>query len=247
MKLRMMGRLAAVWLAAQCHGEDFPILPKDLTQLPASEFCKVVEGTTSKDGRFAIAVGLTTGKPVAWSDFKEEGGSYSLDPEAPGFANFVVDLKKDRATALVRGKHPGTRATYNHERCTVAWSEKAKHLVAMQSWKWHTAYAGVYALSAEGAVTASLDLLPVAQDQLRRILERDHGLKADAFKAKYAVALSDPAVTEEGRVTLTAWAEVPKTDDPSVSISLRFTVRPNADGKLSVSDLKVETPAEEAR
>lgn len=218
-------------------------LPPELKELPASTFSKPVERTESGDERFAIAVGFKSPAPVDWTKYKdEEGGGYSVDPDAgnPLLANFLVDVKKDRAVALLEGKHFGTRKTYNHESCQVAWSEKGKYLIEMQSWKWHTSHAALHHLNADGSISARLNLLELASSELSKLLKEKHGIDAKSFDARYGTALSEPEVDDEGKATLHATAEVPKsTEDPSLSALIKFTAKPDGKGALEVRELVV--------
>ena len=245
MNVRAFGAMLVCLLSCVAKGGEPLVPPEALKGVPASNFCKVVDGTTSKDGSTAVAVGFLRPGPVDWSKFRAESGDYDLDGEDAELANFLVDLKKDRVVAVLRGKHFGTRATYNHERYQVAWSEDGKYLVETQSWKWHTAFATLYVLDGNRAVASSMDLLPVAKEQLRTILERDHKVARQKFEEAYSVSLSQTAVDAAGRVSLEAVAEVPKSDEePTVSILLRFTAKLDDRGKLSAGDLEVKKDGE---
>lgn len=247
MKMGSLRRLAVCLVmapAAACFCQE---LPQELKGVAASQFCKPVQDTGSPDKRFAIAIGFKSPAPVDWTKYKEEGGTYALDPEGnnPLLANFLVDVKKDRAIALLRGKHFGTRKTYNHESCQVAWSEKGGYLVEMQSWKWHTASGMLYRLDADGAVSSRLDLLALATGELAKRMQANHKVDAKGYDAKYASSLSEPAVDDTGRVTVHATAEVPKSaDDPSLSVLITFTAKPDGKGGLEAAELVVKEEAE---
>jgi hypothetical protein len=219
-------------------------LPQELKGVAASKFCKPVEGTGSADGRLAIAVGFKSPEPVDWAKYKTELG-YDIDPDNALLGNFLIDVRKDRALALLEGKHFGTRKTYNHESCGVAWSDKGNYLVEMQSWKWHTAHATLHHLAADGTVTSRLDLLKLAKGELSKVLQGKHKIDPAKINAGYASSLSEPEVDDEGHVALHATAEVPKSEtDPSVSILIKFTARPDAKGVLQAEALEVKEAGE---
>lgn len=245
MIFRYAGCLVAWLLLASVGRADPPAVPVELKDLPASGFCKIVAGGKSENARFAVAVGFP--RPVVdWSKYKDEdrekAGDYYIDTEKePGVANFLIDLKKDRAVAILQGEHFGTRSSYNHESYKITWSEKASHLVELQSWKWNTAHATLYVLDDQGGVTGCLDLLVLAQAQLAKALQRDHKVDAARFKERYAVSLADPEVNDAGHVSFHAWAEAPKSEvDPLLSLKMEFTARKDAGGKLVISELKVK-------
>ena len=221
-------------------------MPPTLAAIAASKFCKEVEDSASADGRFAIAVGYSKPEAVQWDKLKSDQGSYDLDDKSPLLINVLIDRKKDRALAVLPLKHFGTRRSYNHESLVAAWSEKGSHLIAMQSWKWHTEAAVLYRLDGDGRVTSQLDLLPVAKEQLRQTLAKKDAEAAKVFDSKYAVDLSEPQVNDLGEVSLDAIAEVPKSEDAvPVSLKIRFKAAAGADGKFTVSDLKAEEDKEE--
>lgn len=218
-------------------------LPEELGNIPASRFCKPVEDTESPDGRFAIAVGFKSPEQVDWARYKAEEGDYFIDTqnEPPLFANFLIDLKKDRAFAVLKGKHFGTRRTYNHESCQVAWSEKGGYLVEMQSWKWHTSSGMLYRLDASGAISSRLDLLELASKELARRMQDKHRVDPKDFDARYATSLSEPEISDAGKLTLQATAQVPKSDDtPSISLAITFVAKADERGELKAAELVVK-------
>jgi hypothetical protein len=228
------------WFSSLTSGADPIAVPKELKEVPASNFCKVVDGTTSKDGHLAAAAGLLRPGPLDWSKFRQEDGTFDFDDEDKELANFLVDLKKDRVVALLAGKHFGTRATYNHESYHVAWSDDGKYLVETQSWKWHTATASLHGLDGKGAIISSLDLLPLAEEQLRVAAEKEHKITRKKFDESYGISLSEVTVDSAGKVSFEAWADVPKTDDPTVSMVMQFTAQADADGKLTPGKVEVK-------
>jgi len=189
----------------------------------------------------AAAVGFLRPGAIDWAKLGDVNGDYALPDEVEDIASFLVDLKKDRVLAVLRGKHYGTKATYNHERYRVAWSDDGRYLVESRSWKWHTESATLYALNGDGAVPSSMDLLPVAKEQLRIVAERDHKVARQKFEETYVVSLWKQEVDSTGQVTLEVVGEVPKSEeDPSVSLLIRFTVKADDKGRLSLETLKVE-------
>lgn len=240
MNFRVFGPLLACWFSCLASGAEPPAVPKELQEVPASNFCKVVDGTTSKNGRLAAAAGFLRPGPVDWAKFRKENGSFDFDASDKDLANFLVDLKADRVVAVLKGKHFGTRATYNHESYHLAWSEDGKYLVETQSWKWFTATAMLYGLDHNGGVVSSMDLLPIAKEQLRVTAEKEHKVSRQKFEKDYGVGLSDAAFDATGKASVEAWAEVPKLDDPSVSLLIGFAPRLGAGGKLTLGDVEAK-------
>ena len=230
----------ATSLLASCSAEPQQV-PAALAGIPASKFCKEVDNSACEVGRLAIAVGYSQPEGVEWDKLKTEQGDYDLDAESPLLINVLIDRKKDRALALLPLKHFGTQKDYNHEHFETAWSPKADYLIAMKSWKWETEAAVLCSLDAQGRVRAQLDLLPMAREQLIKVLTHKDPDSAKRFETKYAVQLYEPSVNEQGEVRMKAEAQIPKDMDATeVLIQIRFKAAPGPGGKLAVSDLKVE-------
>ncbi|HEY1119976.1 MAG TPA: hypothetical protein VGE67_00185, partial [Haloferula sp.] len=107
-------------------------------------------------------------------------------------------------------------------------------------WKWFTATATLHRVNGDGAVVSSMDLLPLAEEQLRVLAEKGHKISREKFEESYGIALSEASIDSAGKVSFKAWAEVPKTDDPSVSMVMQFTAQVDADGKLTPGKAEVK-------
>ena len=194
----------------------------------------------------AVAVGLKQSGPVDWSRYEDKLLGFTFDAEDPALGNFLIDLNKDKAVDLLNGQHFGTRSSYNHERYQVAWSPNNRFLVEAQSWRWATLSATLYVLDGNGTITSSMDLLPVAEEQFRIVLERDHKVSRKKFEEQYGVSLWKQSVDSKGRVTLDGTADVAKSaEDPDVSLLIQFTAKTDDKGKLSVENLEVKEKDEE--
>lgn len=209
-----------------------------MAKVPASKFCKEVEGSASPDGRFAVAVGYSKPEGVDWEKLRWEGDGYYLDSNSPQLINALIDRKRDRALAVLPTEHFGTLQRYNHESLTAAWSAKSSYMIAVQSWKWSSDYAVLWKLDREGHVTGELDLLPIASQQLREALVKKDAKAAQVFRTRYEVALSEPRVNDGGEVSFQCWADVPKSEElPSVGLKIHFRAQAGAVGKLTAAEL----------
>jgi len=223
-----------------CAAKHPAEIPANLAKVPASKFCKEVEGSASPDGRFAVAVGYSKPEGVDWEKLRWEGDGYYIDSDSPLLINALIDRKRDRALAVLPTEHFGTLQRYNHESLAVAWSANSSHMIAVQSWKWSSDYAVLWKLDREGRVTGELDLLPIASQQLREALVKKDAKAAQVFRTRYEVALSEPRVNDEGEVSFECWAEVPKSMEyPSVTLKVRFKAKAETGGKLTATDLAV--------
>ena len=104
-----------------------------------SDKFRVIQGTASPDGRYAIALGFAR-KEIDWDDFVEK----EVDTERPTYyaeneedsRNYVVDLVSQRILGETHCDYFGTRRRYNHRECSVSWSPDSNTFVQLWSDKW---------------------------------------------------------------------------------------------------------------
>jgi hypothetical protein len=106
-----------------------------------SENFRVIHGSVSSDGRYAIALGFARDE-INWDDFIEKdrenvGGkpTYFADTEED-VRNYVVDLAAQRILGETGCEYFGTRRRYNHRECTLTWSGDSTNFVQLWSDKW---------------------------------------------------------------------------------------------------------------
>lgn len=98
---------------------------------------RLIQGTVSPDGRYAIAIGFP--HPVKWetlidSDF--EGGQIYTAEDTPDRHNYLIDLTAARILGDTHGDYFGTRHNYNHRGCSVEWSPDSSSFVELTTNKW---------------------------------------------------------------------------------------------------------------
>lgn len=109
-----------------------------------SEKFRVIHGTGSPDGRYAIALGFARNQ-INWDDFDEKLAgerppTYYAEDEKD-IRNYVVDLVAQRILGETGCNYFGTRARYNHRECSVSWSSDSSRFVQLWSDKWeYTAF-----------------------------------------------------------------------------------------------------------
>jgi hypothetical protein len=105
-----------------------------------AEKFRVIHGTASPNGRYAIALGLAR-EEIDWDDFVEKGSPasaptyYAEDEE--DVRNYVVDLASQKILGETGCNFFGTRRRYNHRECTVTWSPDSTVFVQLWSDKWN--------------------------------------------------------------------------------------------------------------
>ncbi len=100
-----------------------------------SDKYRVIHGSASPDGRFAIALGFTR-EPVDWDALhdKETESYYTEDEE--GIRNYVVDLAQKKILGETGAAWAGTRRRYNHPECVLSWSPDSSFFVQLLANKW---------------------------------------------------------------------------------------------------------------
>ncbi|WP_395751591.1 hypothetical protein [Prosthecobacter sp.] len=203
---------------------------------------RMIAGTESRDGNYALAWGLK-GKAVTEGDADEEG-RLSVDPDDPDLLNYVVDLSTKKIIGTLRGKHFGDRARYNHMSCEAEWSGDSQFVVQTCNAKWDTTSAFVYLLQEGDAVTPGTDLLGPAKAAAFKKLKDGPQLKKfkpDAF----AITLSEVRIAQRGSsvvLQMNVDGVIPKSDADAASFgcTVSFTLAPGDGGVPVVKWLSTE-------
>src|SRR6266700_1210058 len=102
-----------------------------------SDKFRVIHGSASPDGRFAIALGFAR-ENINWDVFLdegEEGNTYYAENE-DDIRNYVVDLTQQRIFGETGCNYFGTRRRYNHRQCIVTWAPDSLKFVELWDDKW---------------------------------------------------------------------------------------------------------------
>jgi len=151
---------------------------------------RVINGTASPDGRYAVALGFT-GKNINWEGFADSDfpGTYSAsgyqpDDEAPDsdygkIINYIVDLTTRRILGTTNGDYYGTRQRYNYDQCTVTWSPDSRAFVEVTSWKWGYNRCSIAIISSQSKLLNPVDLGKYAEKTAQTYLGKHKGPKYD--------------------------------------------------------------------
>ncbi len=102
-----------------------------------SDKFRVIHGSVSPDGRYAIALGFARSE-IDWDSYEEEVDgkpTYFADDEED-VRNYVVDLAAQKILGETGCNFFGTRKGYNHRECNLTWSGDSTNFVQMWSDKW---------------------------------------------------------------------------------------------------------------
>jgi hypothetical protein len=102
-----------------------------------SDKFRVIHGSVSPDGRYAIALGFARNE-INWDAFEEEvDGKRTYEGETEeDVRNYVIDLATQKILGETGCNYFGTRKRYNHRECTLTWSADSTNFVQLWSDKW---------------------------------------------------------------------------------------------------------------
>lgn len=200
-----------------------------------SDKYRVIHGSASPDGRFAIALGFKR-EPVDWDALydKETESYYTEDEE--GIRNYVVDLAQKKILGETGAAWPGTRRSYNHPECVVTWSPDSSVFVQLLANKWASddCVAGKIVSGPKfvGAVNLLKPLSPKVYAFVKKPLDREEGGALSFWKEK---------VTNDAAVDMEAAEYVPaghRKGDTNFRVSVRLRLRETPQG-LSIEGVKM--------
>jgi hypothetical protein len=200
-----------------------------------SDKYRVIRGSASRDGRFAIALGFAR-EPVDWdSEYDKETKNYYAEDEE-GVRNYVVDLAQKKILGETGAAWPGTRRRYNHPECIVTWSPDSSFFVQLLANKWSSddCVAGKIVSGPKfvGAVNLLNPLSPKIYAFVKKRFDREEG---------GALSFYNDKVTNDGAVDMEAAEYEPSGDrkgDTNFRVNVRLRVRETPQG-LSIEGVKM--------
>jgi len=165
-----------------------------------SEKFRVIHGSVSPDGRYAIALGFARNE-INWDDFVEKdredlGGKPTYYSESEDdVKNYIVDLTTQKILGETGCNYFGTRQRYNHRECTLTWSSDSTNFVQLWSDKWSDTACVAGQLAPEPKVGGVTDLLKVLEPKTYSFLKK----RADTMPG---LSISVEQVGNDGRIEL---------------------------------------------
>lgn len=184
---------------------------------PWRDYARLIEGTTSPTGRYALGWGFP--HRVNWAEFRQDDGSYMADTTDEGLSTYLIDLKNNRITARIEVPHWGDSLDLRGSRWEILWAKADIYFVIASSGKWETNSCWMYAMVGESdAPVASLDMLPGAVRAITRAVE---GRGEDA--SRFVPTIEKFRFSSWADVTFEVFGQVPK-DDGYVRLRLKGTI-----------------------
>ena len=194
---------------------------------------RAIAGSQSRDGRFALAWGLK-GQTAPVGETAEDG-TLSVDQEAQGLMNYLVDLHSGKIVGLIAGKHFGDKSGYNHTNSETSWSYGSTYVAQVNNGKWATFEAKVYQVTDGDAVSVSKgsDLVTPTKKAAFEHLKGSDRLKK-FNKEAFALALHDVSIVRKGNDTVVVvgvTGEIPKSEEEGSSFDATITFKISSDDK----------------
>ena len=211
---------------------------------------RVINGSASPDGRYAIAIGFA--QPVDWegdyldTEFATEGKVYTADEEEDkGLRNYVVELVTGRILGETGCKFFGTRRGYNHRECSVAWSPDSTWFVELTEVKWGYVACHAGHIVAGPKLLGCPDVGKFAEKTAATFLA---GRKSKRRLRDSSIAITSVSVDNSGVIELTLLGQQAggeRKGEVDFSTDQRLRLRPSAGGALGLETVSVRpTPKE---
>jgi hypothetical protein len=191
-----------------------------------SDKYRVIHGSASPDGRFAIALGFAR-EQIDWDAlYDKELESYYAEGGAEDIRNYVVDLAQKKILGQTGAGWIGTRRRYNHPECVVTWSPDSSFFVQLLANKWASddCVAGKIASGPKfiGAVNLLKTLSPKIYAFVKKPFDREEGGSLSFYNEK----LTNDGTVEMKADEYTSSGERKGETNFSVSVHLRLRETP---------------------
>ncbi len=201
-----------------------------------SDKYRVIHGSASLDGRFAIALGFAREK-IDWDAlYDKEFGSYYVEGGAEDIRNYVVDVAQKKILGQTGAGWIGTRRRYNHPECVVTWSPDSSFFVQLLANKWSSddCVAGKIATGPKfvGTVNLLKTLTPKIYAFVKRRFDPEEGGALSFYNEK---------VTNDGAVEMKAeeyTSSGERKGETNFSVSVRLRLRETPKG-LSIEGVNI--------
>ena len=101
-----------------------------------SDKYRVIHGSVSPDGRFAIAMGLPPEQSNWDALYEDENYFYENGARDYDVPNYIIDLAERKILGKTGCHYFGTKRRYNHQQCILRWSPDSLKFVQLWDDKW---------------------------------------------------------------------------------------------------------------
>jgi len=192
-----------------------------------SDNYRVIHGSASPDGRFAIALGFAR-ESIDWDAlYDKETESYNAESEED-IRNYVVDLAEKKILGQTGAGWIGTRRRYNHPECVVTWSADSSFFVQLLANKWASDDCVAGKIASGPKFVGDVNLLKTLTPKIYAFVKK-------RFDPEEGGALSfyNEKVTNDGAVEMKAYEYTPSGErkgETNFAVSVRLQLRETPKG-----------------
>jgi hypothetical protein len=197
-------------------------LPMLSAQDAAAPEWVAVPGTSSRDGSLALAIAL---KGKALTPERIE----SLEPEAEGLVNYIVNLNEGTILGETYGKYWSDRVNLGNYGTDVVWAEGDAYVAQTNQERFGSSDSFLYRIT-DGTLSAPADLLAAGTEEAMKALAESPQIKTHGTEA-FAIRVHDVRIVTAGGRQLVQFGvggEIPKSEldhswfDTTVTFELVF-------------------------
>jgi len=190
-----------------------------------SDKYRVIHGSASPDGRFAIALGFAR-EPVDWdADYEKETESYYAEGDE-GIRNYVVDLAQRKILGETGAAWPGTRRRYNHPECVLTWSPDSSFFVQLLANKWASDDCVAGKIVSGPRFVGSANLLKVLSPKTYAFVKKRFDREEGGSLSFYVQKVTNDGAVELRAAEYTSSGERKGETNFAVSVRLRLRETP---------------------
>jgi hypothetical protein len=165
-----------------------------------SDKYRVIHGTASPDGRFAIAMGLPPGQSD-WDALHDEGGySYESGIDDYDVPNYIIDLADKKILGKTGCHYFGTNHRYNHRQSIVRWSPDSLKFVQLWDDKWSSTECVAGKISPGPKLAGAVDLDKAIGKKTYAFVKK----RSDSENGAGELSLQIKKVSNDGTIDLDA-------------------------------------------
>jgi len=191
-----------------------------------SEQYRVIHGSASPDGQFAIALGFAREK-IDWDAlYDKEFGSYYVEGGAEDIRNYVVDLAQKKILGQTGAGWIGTRRRYNHPECVVTWSPDSSFFVQLLANKWASDDCVAGKIASGPKFVGTVNLLKTLSPKIYAFVKKRFNPEEGGALSFYNEKLTNDGAVEMKAEEYTSSGERKGETNFSVSVRLRLRETP---------------------
>jgi hypothetical protein len=123
-----------------------------------SDKYRVIHGSVSPDGRFAIAMGLPPEQSNWDALYEDENYFYENGARDYDVPNYIIDLAERKILGKTGCHYFGTKRRYNHQQCILRWSPDSLEFVQLWDDKWSYTECVAGKISPDPKLAGAVDL-----------------------------------------------------------------------------------------